>query len=71
MEDRKRKRGRPSKAVVSPPIHRAVMEPEKAKDTLYILNVRHGWFRLDNGKLIPINSGVGVRQGKPSPGTSV
>jgi len=55
MENNKRRRGRPSKAVVFPPVHRAIMEPEIAKDT-YIFNVRHGWYRLEKGKLIPINN---------------
>lgn len=52
--EKKRSRGRPKKAMVSPPVHRAILEPEVAKDEdIHIFNVRFG--------------DVVIKKGKPSP----
>ena len=46
--DEKRKQGRPKKALVAPPVHRAILEPIEAKDVT-IFNVRHGWVTIKRG----------------------
>ncbi len=46
--------GRPKKAYVSPPVHRAVLEPIEAKDEdIHIFNVRFGTITIKKGKPSP------------------